>query len=129
MEQMHYFQNQLDSDDNSTKKLSSILETEDEPNEYSHLSPATKTHRKLTLPGLNSPIRRGSLGSLLGEELKHYSALRHGSRSPGKCRRGESPPHNTEDSMYSGGNDNIQNPAKLLLPSLNCCGPPNLTPR
>ncbi|XP_055513101.1 potassium voltage-gated channel subfamily H member 8 [Leucoraja erinacea] len=122
-------QNQLDSDDNSTKKLSSILETEDEPNEYSHLSPATKTHRKLTLPGLNSPIRRGSLGSLLGEELKHYSALRHGSRSPGKCRRGESPPHNTEDSMYSGGNDNIQNPAKLLLPSLNCCGPPNLTPR
>ncbi|XP_069761064.1 voltage-gated delayed rectifier potassium channel KCNH4-like [Narcine bancroftii] len=122
-------QHQLDSSVNSNKKLPSILESEDEPNEYSHLSPAAKTRRKLTLPGLNSPNRRGSLGSLLGEELKHYSAIRLGSRSPRKCRKVGSPQHKKEDSTYCGGNGNVRKPAKLLLPSLNCCGPPDLSPR
>uniref|UniRef100_UPI00398E9288 voltage-gated delayed rectifier potassium channel KCNH4-like n=1 Tax=Pristiophorus japonicus TaxID=55135 RepID=UPI00398E9288 len=122
-------QNRSEGSDNSNKKLPAILETEDEPNEYSHLSPATKTRRKLTLPGLNSPIRRGSLGSLLGDDLKHYSAIRLGSRSPGKCRRGGSPQHKKEYSTSIGGNGNVRKPAKLLLPSLNCCGPPDLSPR
>ncbi|XP_041029753.1 potassium voltage-gated channel subfamily H member 4 [Carcharodon carcharias] len=122
-------QNRLESSDNSNKKLPSILETEDEPNEYSHLSPATKTRRKLTLPGLNSPIRRGSLGSLLGDDLKHYSTMRLGSRSPGKCRSGGSPQRKKEDIAFNGGNSNARKPAKLLLPSLNCCGPPDLSPR
>ncbi|XP_067869168.1 potassium voltage-gated channel subfamily H member 4-like [Heterodontus francisci] len=122
-------QSRLESSDNSNKKLPSILETEDEPNEYSHLSPATKSRRKLTLPGLNSPIRRGSLGSLLGDDLKHFSTVRLGSRSPGKCRRGRSPQRKKEDTASNGGNGNARKPAKLLLPSLNCCGPPDLSPR
>ncbi|XP_048470372.1 potassium voltage-gated channel subfamily H member 8-like [Rhincodon typus] len=122
-------QNRLENSDNSNKKLPSILETEDEPSEYSHLSPATRTRRKLTLPGLNSPIRRGSLGSLLGDDLKHYSTIRLGSRSPAKCRRGGSPQYKKEDVTSNSGNGNARKPAKLLLPSLNCCGPPDLSPR
>ncbi|XP_060704892.1 potassium voltage-gated channel subfamily H member 4 [Hemiscyllium ocellatum] len=122
-------QNHLESGDNSNKKLPSILETEDEPGEYSHLSPATKTRRKLTLPGLNSPIRRGSLGSLLGDDLKHYSTIRLGSRSPAKCRRGGSPQYKKEETASSNGNGTARKPSKLLLPSLNCCGPPDLSPR
>uniref|UniRef100_A0A7M4EDB3 Voltage-gated delayed rectifier potassium channel KCNH4 n=1 Tax=Crocodylus porosus TaxID=8502 RepID=A0A7M4EDB3_CROPO len=100
------------------KPLPSIHEDEEEPNDFFHPSPATITRRKLLLPNLNSPVRRGSLSSLLGDDLRQFSALRRTCRSPAHCTRGRSPsPHNG------------RKPAKLLIPSLNTYGPPDLSPR
>ncbi|KAG6929826.1 potassium voltage-gated channel subfamily H member 4 [Chelydra serpentina] len=67
------------------KPLHSILEDEEEPDDVFHPSPASLTHRKLLLPTLHSPVRRGSLSSLLGDELRQFSALRRTCRSPARC--------------------------------------------
>ncbi|KYO46655.1 potassium voltage-gated channel subfamily H member 8 isoform B [Alligator mississippiensis] len=113
------------------KPLPSIHEDEEEPDDFFHPSPATITRRKLLLPNLNSPVRRGSLSSLLGDDLRQFSALRRTCRSPAHCTRGRSPspqcrrgnrPSESESS-------NGRKPAKLLIPSLNTYGPPDLSPR
>ncbi|XP_065433907.1 potassium voltage-gated channel subfamily H member 4 isoform X1 [Chrysemys picta bellii] len=108
------------------KPLHSILEDEEEPDDVFHPSPASLTHRKLLLPTLHSPVRRGSLSSLLGDELRQFSALRRTCRSPARCSRGRSPsPRCPRDSERSNG----RKPAKLLIPSLHTSGPPDLSPR
>ncbi|XP_073181941.1 voltage-gated delayed rectifier potassium channel KCNH4 isoform X4 [Lepidochelys kempii] len=104
------------------KPLHSILEDE----EGLHPSPTRRTHRKLLLPTLQSPVRCGSLSSLLGDELRQFSALRRTCRSPARCSQGRSP---SPRCLRDGESSNGRKPAKLLIPSLHTAGPPELSPR
>ncbi|KAK1159110.1 potassium voltage-gated channel subfamily H member 4-like isoform X1 [Acipenser oxyrinchus oxyrinchus] len=124
-------QPRMDSNVAPDKKLPLIVEDGDEHEESFHLSPATRTRRKLTLPSLNSPVRRGSLGNLLGDELRQFSALRRTCRSPVRGNRGRSPSpqYTKEESLNNEAVCNGRRPTKLLIPSLNCFGPPDLSPR
>ncbi|XP_025926982.1 potassium voltage-gated channel subfamily H member 4 [Apteryx rowi] len=120
-----------DSGASLEKPLPSILEDGEEPDDIFQHSPAAIARRKLLLPSLSSPGRRGSLSSLLGDELCQLSALRRNCRSPARCRRGRSPsPRCRRDAPLSdreaGGG---RKPAKLLIPSLHSYGPPDLSPR
>ncbi|XP_015267908.1 PREDICTED: potassium voltage-gated channel subfamily H member 4 [Gekko japonicus] len=113
------------------KPLPSIQEYSEDPEDFFQPSPATITRRKLLLPNLNSPVRRGSLSSLLGDDLRQFSALRRTCRSPARYSQGRSPSprcrreERLSDSESSGG----RKPDKLLIPSLVNYGPPNLSPR
>lgn len=94
--------------------------------------------RKLPLfPDTNSPVHQPCLSSLLGEELRHINALRL-CRSPVQGGRGLSPspqPYFAEDLSPSplpgltGDSGLAHRPAKLLMPSLPCVSPLNLSPR
>ncbi|NXG38752.1 KCNH4 protein, partial [Dromaius novaehollandiae] len=110
------------------KPLPSILEDGEEPKDGFQRSPAAVTHRTRLLP---SPGRRGSLSSLLGDELCQFSALRCNCCSPARCGQGRSPsPRCRRDAPLAdrepGGG---RKPAKLLIPSLHSYGPPDLSPR
>ncbi|NXG19872.1 KCNH4 protein, partial [Grallaria varia] len=93
------------------KPLPSILEDEEEPDDVFQQSPAGTPRRKLLLCQLGSPARRGSLSSLLGDELCQGSARRRNCRSPQRAG--------------SAG----RRAAKLLIQSLHAYGPPDLSPR
>uniref|UniRef100_A0A3Q2CR08 Voltage-gated delayed rectifier potassium channel KCNH4 n=1 Tax=Cyprinodon variegatus TaxID=28743 RepID=A0A3Q2CR08_CYPVA len=125
-------------------KLPSIVETKtDDPDDAFQLSPATRSRRNLLLPNFTSPVRRTSLGNLLGDELRQFNALRR-CRSPNLSRGflGQSlspqPPskkeHSTNISTPSqssttakGESETDQKPAKLLIPTVTCFPPPDLT--
>ncbi|KAJ8284396.1 hypothetical protein COCON_G00032460 [Conger conger] len=134
-------ENRLDLGHPPEHKLPSIVEAEAEPEEYFHLSPASKSRKNLTLPNLSSPVRRTSLGNLLGDELRQFNALRH-CRSPARgCRGRSSSPQPKEEPQRSPAlprapppSCNVEagacrKPTKLLIPSFNCFGPPDLSPR
>ncbi|KAM7381579.1 hypothetical protein PAMA_012424 [Pampus argenteus] len=125
-------------------RLTSIVETKGvEPDDSFHLSPATRSRRNLLLPSFSSPVRRTSLGNLLGDELRQFNALRR-CRSPNLSRgfhgQGTSPqppakrehsttpapPASTSTQGESGAE---QKPSKLLIPTVTCYGPPDLSPR
>ncbi|KAM7370746.1 hypothetical protein PAMP_010269 [Pampus punctatissimus] len=91
----------------------------------------------------SSPVRRTSLGNLLGDELRQFNALRR-CRSPNLSRgfHGQStspqPPakreHSTTpappaSSSTQGESGAEQKPSKLLIPTVTCYGPPDLSPR
>ncbi|KAM4526715.1 voltage-gated delayed rectifier potassium channel KCNH4-like [Fundulus diaphanus] len=125
-------------------KLPSIVETKtDDPDDTFHLSPATRSRRNLLLPNFTSPVRRTSLGNLLGDELRQFNALRR-CRSPNLNRGflGQSlspqPPSKKEhctpqstptQASAKGDLGAEQKPAKLLIPSVACFPPPDLSPR
>ncbi|NXA09231.1 KCNH4 protein, partial [Sapayoa aenigma] len=113
------------------KPLPSILEDEEEPDEVFQQSLASSPRRKLLLPQLSSPARRGSLSSLLGDELYQVSALRGNCRSPARGSRGRSPsPQCRRDARFPEQNGSTgRSPAKLLISSLHAHGPPDLSPR
>lgn len=113
------------------KPLPSIVEDEEEPDEVFQHSPSAITHRKLLLPQLSSPARRGSLSSLLGDELCQISALRRNCRSPARCSRGRSPsPQCRRDARLPEQEGGVgRRPPQLLIPSLHAYGPPDLSPR
>ncbi|NXH28964.1 KCNH4 protein, partial [Myiagra hebetior] len=113
------------------KALPSIVEDEEEPDEVFQQSPASTSRRKLLLPALSSSVRRGSLSSLLGDELCQVSALRHSSLSPARGSRGRSPsPQCRRDTRLLERDGGVgRRPAKLLIPSLHAHGPPDLSPR
>ncbi|XP_053309344.1 potassium voltage-gated channel subfamily H member 4 [Spea bombifrons] len=115
----------------SEKKLASILESNDETEDFFRHSPATMTRRKLMLPNLNSPVRRGSLSSLLGDDLRQFSAFRRNCRSPVHSSRGRSPSPHCHKEEKESETDSVgsRKPAKLLIPALNTYGPPDLSPR
>ncbi|KAG8140049.1 hypothetical protein E2320_002795 [Naja naja] len=94
-------------------------------------SPATITRRKIMLPNLNSPVRRGSLSSLLGDDLRQFSALRRTCRSPVRCNwvRSPSPRCRQEERHFDSDSLIGQKPSNLLIPSLTPYGPPDLSPR
>ncbi|AWP19228.1 putative potassium voltage-gated channel subfamily H member 4 [Scophthalmus maximus] len=85
----------------------------------------------------SSPVHQPRLSTLLGEELRHIRALRL-CRSPVQGGRGRSPsPHafTSEElslsplpSLNTDADSNCR-PAKLLMPSLPCVSPLNLSPR
>ncbi|XP_029933627.1 potassium voltage-gated channel subfamily H member 4 [Myripristis murdjan] len=124
----------------SEHKLPSIVETKgEEADEFFHLSPASRSRRNLLLPSLSSPVRRTSLGNLLGDELRQFNALRR-CRSPNLSRshRGQSPSpqppvkreHSTTTASPAQEEPGVeQKPAKLLIPTVTCFGPPDLSPR
>uniref|UniRef100_A0A3B4VF62 Voltage-gated delayed rectifier potassium channel KCNH4 n=1 Tax=Seriola dumerili TaxID=41447 RepID=A0A3B4VF62_SERDU len=132
----------------SESRLPSIVETKgDDPDDSFHLSPATRSRRNLLLPSFSSPVRRTSLGNLLGDELRQFNALRR-CRSPNLSRgfHGQSsspqPPtkreHSTPTSALTlapastsaqGESGAEQKPSKLLIPTVTCFGPPDLSPR
>ncbi|XP_030591638.1 potassium voltage-gated channel subfamily H member 4a [Archocentrus centrarchus] len=95
-------------------------------------------HRILPLlQGMDSPVHRPCLSTLLGEELRHISAL-HLCRSPaqgsGGCSPSPQPFFNEELSpsplpSLSSDPDLDHQPAKLLMPCGSCVSPLNLSPR
>ncbi|MEQ2183421.1 hypothetical protein GOODEAATRI_032326, partial [Goodea atripinnis] len=127
-------------------KLPPIVETKtDDPDDTFHLSPATRSRRNLLLPNFTSPVRRTSLGNLLGDELRQFNALRR-CRSPNLSRGflGQSlspqPPSKKEHSTplstptqastsAKGESGAEHKPAKLLIPTVTCFPPPDLSPR
>ncbi|KAL7977166.1 hypothetical protein Chor_009115 [Crotalus horridus] len=113
------------------KTLPSIQEYSEDSEDFFQPSPATITRRKIMLPNLNSPVRRGSLSSLLGDDLRQFSALRRTCRSPVRCNRVHSPsPQCCQEERHFDSDGLIgQKPSKLLIPSLTHCGPPDLSPR
>ncbi|XP_053196851.1 potassium voltage-gated channel subfamily H member 4 [Scomber japonicus] len=124
-------------------RLTSIVETKgDDPDSF-HPSPATRSRRNLLLPSFSSPVRRTSLGNLLGDELRQFNALRrcrspnlsrgfHGQSSspqPPAKREHTTPvqaPASTSTQAVLGAE---QKPSKLLIPTVTCFGPPDLSPR
>ncbi|NXD44162.1 KCNH4 protein, partial [Copsychus sechellarum] len=113
------------------KPLPSIVEDEEEPEEVFQQSPANTSRRKLLLPALSSSVRRGSLSSLLGDELCQVPAPRHNCPSPARGSRGRSPsPQCRRDSRLLERNGGAgRRSAKLLIHSLHAYGSPDLSPR
>ncbi|KAK9396962.1 potassium voltage-gated channel subfamily H member 4, partial [Crotalus adamanteus] len=113
------------------KTLPSIQEYSEDSEDFFQPSPATITRRKIMLPNLNSPVRRGSLSSLLGDDLRQFSALRRTCRSPVHCNRVHSPSPQCRQEERHFDSDGLigQKPSKLLIPSLTYCGPRDLSPR
>ncbi|XP_051273262.1 potassium voltage-gated channel subfamily H member 4-like [Dicentrarchus labrax] len=126
-------------------RLPSIVETKgDDPDDTFHLSPATRSRRNLLLPSFSSPVRRTSLGNLLGDELRQFNALRrcrspnlsrglHGQSSspqaPSKKEHGTPTATRASTSSAQGESGAEQKPSKLLIPTVTCFGPPDLSPR
>ncbi|KAM9424719.1 voltage-gated delayed rectifier potassium channel KCNH4 [Pholidichthys leucotaenia] len=128
-------------------RLPSIIETRsDDPDDSFHPSPATCSRRNLLLPNFTSPVRRTSLGNLLGDELRQFNALRR-CRLPNMNRSfleqssaSPQPPskkeHNTAAQMSTTASTSAQEesgaeqkPSKLLIPTVTCCAPQDLSPR
>ncbi|NP_001074663.1 potassium voltage-gated channel subfamily H member 4 [Mus musculus] len=109
----------------SDKTLPSITETEGgtEP------GAGSKPRRPHLLPNLSPARPRGSLVSLLGEELPPFSALVSSpslspTPSPALAGRGQSPsPHGPPRGSAA------WKPPQLLIPPLGTFGPPDLSPR
>uniref|UniRef100_A0A665TSD7 Voltage-gated delayed rectifier potassium channel KCNH4 n=1 Tax=Echeneis naucrates TaxID=173247 RepID=A0A665TSD7_ECHNA len=128
----------------SSLKLPSVVETKGEELDDSfHLSPGTRSRRNLLLPSFSSPVRRTSLGNLLGDELRQFNALRrcrspnlsrgfHGQYSSPQAPAKREPstiasaPPSTSSQGESGAE---QKPSVLLIPTVTCFGPPDLSPR
>lgn len=125
-------------------RLPSIVETKgDDLDDSFHLSPATRSRRNLLLPSFSSPVRRTSLGNLLGDELRQFNALRrcrspnlsrglHGQSSSPQApsKKEHSTPTTTPASTSAQGESGAeQKPTKLLIPTVTCFGPPDLSPR
>uniref|UniRef100_A0A671MQV1 Potassium voltage-gated channel, subfamily H (eag-related), member 4b n=1 Tax=Sinocyclocheilus anshuiensis TaxID=1608454 RepID=A0A671MQV1_9TELE len=126
----------------SMKGLSDVLELYPE---YASIF-TIDIHQNLTynLREGSSPVRRTSLGNLLGEELLQFNTLRH-CRSPvrgwspnpspkhqTKVQKQTLPPTSTPKPTHRTQTDSRgtgRKPAKLLIPTLNCFGPPDLSPR
>lgn len=125
-------------------RLPSIVETKgDDSDDSFHLSPATRSRRNLLLPSFSSPVRRTSLGNLLGDELRQFNALRrcrspnlsrslHGQNSSPQpsSKKDHSTPTATPASASAQEESGAeQKPTKLLIPTVTCFGPPDLSPR
>ncbi len=117
------------------RKLPYIIEEDDV--EHGEAMRHSKPKKMPLLHGMGSPVRQPCLSTLLGEELSHINALRL-CRSPVQGSRGHSPspqPFINEElslsalpSLTSDPGLNHR-PAELLMPSLPCVSPLNLSPR
>lgn len=113
------------------KPLPSIQEYSEDPEDFFQPSPATITRHKLLIPKLISPVRRGSLSSLLGDDLCQFSALQRTCRSPAHYSQGHSPSPQCQQEECLSDNESCGGwkPGNLLISSLVNYGPPNLSPR
>ncbi|XP_034750649.1 potassium voltage-gated channel subfamily H member 4a [Etheostoma cragini] len=116
-------------------KLPYIVEADD--NEHGQDMSHSQQRRLPLFHGISSPVRQRCLSSLLGEEFRHINAL-HITRSPVQDGRGRSPSPqpiaNQELSpsplpSLSSDPGLTDRPASLLMPSLPCISPLNLSPR
>uniref|UniRef100_A0A3B4ZLA3 Voltage-gated delayed rectifier potassium channel KCNH4 n=1 Tax=Stegastes partitus TaxID=144197 RepID=A0A3B4ZLA3_9TELE len=91
---------------------------------------SSQQRRVPLLQGMSSPVHQPRLSTLLGEELRHISAL-HMCRSPVQGGRGRSPSPQPfiGDELSPSPLPTDHRPAKLLMPSLPCVSPLNLSPR
>ncbi|KAF4084590.1 hypothetical protein AMELA_G00107830 [Ameiurus melas] len=101
-----------------------MIETVGEAEEHCHLSPASRSRRNLLLP---------NLGNLLGDELRQFNALRR-CRSPVRgTRKSVSPKQHPKSDHTSPATTQegfaARKPNKLLIPTLSCFSPPDLSPR
>ncbi|KAK5884631.1 hypothetical protein CesoFtcFv8_018432 [Champsocephalus esox] len=89
------------------------------------------------LYGAGSPVRQPCLSTMLGDELRHISALRNcgsplqGGRSHSPFQQSFTNQELSPSPVPSLGSDQSlnQRPANLLMPSLSCVSPPSLSPR
>ncbi|GAA6109509.1 potassium voltage-gated channel subfamily H member 4a isoform X1 [Tachysurus ichikawai] len=107
-------------------KLPFIVEAEDEDD------PAQEVGRQPLLSSMEGNSNHSALSAMLGEELRHFGMLRL-CRSPTQGYRGQSPTPNPPASeefcppVIDTGP--VNRPAKLLIPSLTCVSPLDLSPR
>ncbi|MED6235038.1 hypothetical protein ATANTOWER_013520 [Ataeniobius toweri] len=111
-------------------KLPHVIETNDKQQSdgMKHLWQS----RVPLLQGSGSPVQRSRL-STLGQELQHIKTL-HTCRSPAPQRQGccPSPQSFVNEELspsYKNESDLSNQPSKLLLPSVPCVSPLNLSPR
>ncbi|XP_071241301.1 voltage-gated delayed rectifier potassium channel KCNH4-like isoform X1 [Salvelinus alpinus] len=121
-------------------KLPLIAKAEDvESGEDMSHCPTGASHqgRLLLMHGLSSPVCHPGFSSLLGKELRHVNTLRL-CRSPAQGCRGRSPSpqllSNEEVTLAPvptmvTDHSSSHRPAKLLIPSLHCVSPLDLSPR
>lgn len=117
----------MDSRASTDGKQPCMIESSGEADEHCHLSPASRSRRNLLLP---------NLGNLLGDELRQFNALRR-CRSPvrGNCKSVSPNPHpkfdHTSHDVPSTTQEGFaaRKPNKLLIPTLSCFAPPDLSPR
>ncbi|XP_070778667.1 potassium voltage-gated channel subfamily H member 4a [Enoplosus armatus] len=114
------------------RKLPYIVEADD--TEHGEDMRHSQQRRVPLLHGIGSPVHQPCLSTLLGEELRHINALRL-CQSPVQGGRGRIPspqPFINEElspsPLPSDPGLNHQ-PAELLMPSLPCVSPLNLSPR
>ncbi|XP_059203535.1 potassium voltage-gated channel subfamily H member 4a [Centropristis striata] len=116
-------------------KVPHIVEAED--TERGEDTRHSQQRRMPLLHGIGSPVRQPRLSTLLGEELYHINALRI-CRSPVQGCRGRSPspqPYANQELSHSSLPSHMSDPslncrpANLLMPSLPCVTPLNLSPR
>lgn len=119
--------NRIDLRASTDGKHPCMIETSGEGDEHGHLSPASRSHRNLLLP---------NLGNLLGDELRQFNALRRcrspvrgngQSVSPKPRPKSDHSSHDTPSSTQEG--STIRKPNKLLIPTVSCIAPPDLSPR
>ncbi|XP_023279760.1 potassium voltage-gated channel subfamily H member 8-like, partial [Seriola lalandi dorsalis] len=116
-------------------KLPFIIEADDA--EHGEDMKHSQQRRVPLLQRMGSPVHQPCLSTLLGEELRHINALRL-CRSPVQGSRGHSPSPQafTREELslsplpcLTSDPDLNHRPAKLLMPSLPCVSPLNLSPR
>ncbi|XP_076000072.1 potassium voltage-gated channel subfamily H member 4a [Genypterus blacodes] len=116
-------------------KLPFIVESDDVEHEE---DPGRAHLRRLPLlQGMGSPVRQPRLSTLLGEELRHINTLRLcQSPAPGSRVHSPSPQPFINEELCPATLPTITNdphltrlPSKLLMPSLHCVSPLNLSPR
>ncbi|XP_037134576.1 potassium voltage-gated channel subfamily H member 4 isoform X1 [Syngnathus acus] len=113
-------------------RLTPLVET----SKREDLSPSARSRRNLLLPNLSSPVRRTSLGNLLGDELRQFNALRR-CRSPNLARgflshaaaSPQTPPAKPERAASGRESGEDLKPSELLIPTVTCFGPSELSPR
>ncbi|TRY59827.1 hypothetical protein DNTS_035251 [Danionella cerebrum] len=109
-------------------KLPFIVETEQEDDSGQDAS------KKSLLSGMGSHSSQPNLSAMLGEEFRHLGMLRL-CRSPIQGSRGPFQSPNPQMCLHEDLNPlpkadkSCQRPAKLLIPSLNCVSPLDLSPR
>ncbi|KAM9457190.1 potassium voltage-gated channel subfamily H member 4a [Clarias gariepinus] len=107
-------------------KLPFIVEAEDEDD------PGQEVGRQPLLASMEGNSNHSALSAMLGEELRHFGMLRL-CRSPTQGYRGQSPsphpPGSEELCPPVIDTGPVNRPAKLLIPSLTCVSPLDLSPR
>ncbi|KAM3863800.1 potassium voltage-gated channel subfamily H member 4a [Diretmus argenteus] len=126
---------EVDGRSSTDHKLPFIVETD----YVEHGEDAGQSHQQRLplLRGPGSPVQEPCLSTLLGEELRHINAIRL-CRSPVQGCRGRSPSPQAlaydERSpsplpTLTNNPDLSRRPTKLLIPSLHCVSPLDLSPR
>ncbi|KAG5280129.1 hypothetical protein AALO_G00085280 [Alosa alosa] len=129
-------QDRAESSLSRDSKLPFIIKSEEEDDLIKDTSFSSSPGRPPLHSSLGSPCRQSSLTTMLGEELRHINMLRL-CRSPTQGFRGRSPsPQPAKEELspnhgptHTTNSSSCHRPAKLLIPSLTCVSPLDLSPR